>query len=191
MYDFGSIALVPHTLLSTRRHFRNAGLGGSRPSRTYSGLSGEWGKQCSGVPCPNSQQARRHHRVEGVARIVHIPPRRIYCRAGRESRVKTCRGHGVVARPGKSVKTWGPPSSGGGRWEGMGMIGSLACSMRRRNTAAEAPWVVAGQVRRSIYVAAAACGAYVIGRAMRTHIVQLTQSTRVSGPAEVHILVGL
>ena len=39
VYAVGSIVLVPHILLSSRRHFLKAGLAGSRISRTYTGLS--------------------------------------------------------------------------------------------------------------------------------------------------------
>ena len=114
VYDVGSIALVPHTRLSMRRHFRKLGLGGSRPSRTYAGLSGETGEgQCSGVPCPNNQQAISHHRVEGVAHIPHIPLHRAHWRVGRESRVKTCRGDRAVVRLGNWAKTRGIPLAGG------------------------------------------------------------------------------
>ena len=40
MYDVGSIPLVPHILLSSRKLVRKAGPEGSRPSRTYDSLSG-------------------------------------------------------------------------------------------------------------------------------------------------------
>jgi len=41
VYDVGSIFLAPHTCLSSYRNFWKTGLAGSRPSRVYSGLSGE------------------------------------------------------------------------------------------------------------------------------------------------------
>ena len=41
MYEVGSIVLVPHIFLSSRKHFRKAGLAGSRASRAYDSLSGE------------------------------------------------------------------------------------------------------------------------------------------------------
>jgi len=44
VYDVGSVALVLHLFLSSRRHFREAALPGSRSSRTYAGLSEEWGR---------------------------------------------------------------------------------------------------------------------------------------------------
>ena len=44
MWDAGRTPLVPHTLLSSRRHFLKAAPEGSRLSRTYAGFSGEgWG----------------------------------------------------------------------------------------------------------------------------------------------------
>ena len=39
MCEVGSIVLVPHIFLSSHKHFRKAGLEGSRVSRTYEGLS--------------------------------------------------------------------------------------------------------------------------------------------------------
>jgi len=42
VYDVGSIVLVPHMLLSSRRHFRKAGLEGLRRSSAYASLRGEW-----------------------------------------------------------------------------------------------------------------------------------------------------
>lgn len=44
VYDIGSIPAVPHMLLSSRRHFREVALEGSRPSRTYSSWNGEFGR---------------------------------------------------------------------------------------------------------------------------------------------------
>lgn len=41
IYEVGSIALEPHTLLSSRRHFWEALPEGSRTSRAYFGLSKE------------------------------------------------------------------------------------------------------------------------------------------------------
>jgi hypothetical protein len=41
MYDVGSIALVPHIFLSSRRHFLEAALEGSRSPEAYAGISGE------------------------------------------------------------------------------------------------------------------------------------------------------
>ena len=39
MYDAGSIPMLPHTLLSSRRHFRKPALEASRQSRACAGLS--------------------------------------------------------------------------------------------------------------------------------------------------------
>jgi len=39
VYDVGSNPISPHTLLSSRRHFRKPGLEGSRQSRAYAGSS--------------------------------------------------------------------------------------------------------------------------------------------------------
>ena len=44
MYDVGSIVKVPHTLLSSRKHFLKAELAGSRLPRAYADLSRECGK---------------------------------------------------------------------------------------------------------------------------------------------------
>ena len=44
LHDDGSVALAPHILLSSRRHFREARLEGSRSSRAYAALSDEWGR---------------------------------------------------------------------------------------------------------------------------------------------------
>jgi hypothetical protein len=44
VYDVGSIPSVPHMLLSSRRHFRDAPLEGSRPSRAYASISEEQGR---------------------------------------------------------------------------------------------------------------------------------------------------
>ena len=41
VYEVGSIDLVPHILLSSRRHFRKVGLVGSRVSSAYDNVSGE------------------------------------------------------------------------------------------------------------------------------------------------------
>ena len=43
MYDVGSVPLAPHMVLSSRRHFRAAGLEGLRQSGAYAGLGGERG----------------------------------------------------------------------------------------------------------------------------------------------------
>ena len=57
------------------------------------------------TPDPDSQRATPNHRLEGFAYIGYIRSHKIYCRVGRESRVKTCRGDGVVARPKNLVMT--------------------------------------------------------------------------------------
>jgi len=44
VYEVGSIVLVPHMLLSSRRHFRKPELAGSRLSRAYAGSSRERGR---------------------------------------------------------------------------------------------------------------------------------------------------
>ena len=57
-WDVGRIALVPQMHLSSRRHFRNALLEGSRTLRACACLSGKRGKGIatgSGLPCPGNR----------------------------------------------------------------------------------------------------------------------------------------
>ena len=63
------------------------------------------GRRGGSVPCLGSQQATPNHHLEGLAHIDYIPFHRIHCRVDLGSRVKTCRGDGVVARPEDWVMT--------------------------------------------------------------------------------------
>jgi hypothetical protein len=101
MYDVGSILLVPHMLLSSRRHFREGATEGSKPSRAYIGLSGEWGGRRGDIPCPDNQLSTPNHRLEGPAHIEHTPPHEVCYGVDPETRVRTCRGDRAVARQGE------------------------------------------------------------------------------------------
>ena len=105
VYDVGSIALVPHTLLSSRRHFREVGQDGSRRLRAYSGLSGSVEGRYNDVPCLGSQQARLNYHVQGFLHIGYTPGCKVFRRVGPENRAKICRGDRAVAKLGKRAKT--------------------------------------------------------------------------------------
>ena len=45
MCDVGSIVLIPHMLLSSRKHFREAALKWGRLFKAYAGLSGRRGRK--------------------------------------------------------------------------------------------------------------------------------------------------
>jgi hypothetical protein len=109
MHDVGSIPLVPHMLLSSRRHFREGATEGSKPSRAYAGLSGEWGGRRGDIPCPDNQLSTPNHRLEGPAHIENTPPREVWCRVDPETRVRTGQGDQVVARQGNWVVASGTP----------------------------------------------------------------------------------
>ena len=57
------------------------------------------------VPCLGSQQATLSHPLEGSVHIGYIPFHKMHWRVGLESRVKTYRDDGVIARPEDWVMT--------------------------------------------------------------------------------------
>ena len=76
MCEVVSIALLPHMLLSSRRHFLKAELEGSRISRAYASLSKDGGGLRSNVLCPDNQPTPPNHRFEGPLRTAYILPRK-------------------------------------------------------------------------------------------------------------------
>ena len=78
LYDVGSIALAPHMVLSSYKHFREAGPEGSIPVRTYADFSGEWEGKRGDAPRPNSQQAKSSHRLEDSRHIVGTHSYEVY-----------------------------------------------------------------------------------------------------------------
>ena len=79
MYEVGSIALLPHMLLISRRHFRKAELEGSRISRAYAGLNRDGGGIRSNVLRPDNQPATPNHRFEGPPRPAYTLPYKGCC----------------------------------------------------------------------------------------------------------------
>jgi len=105
VYDVGSIVFGPHILLSSRKHFRKAGLSGLRASRAYCGLSGNDKARHGDIHCPNSRQAPSGPRLEGLASIVCTPFHKVYCWLDRKTLERTCQEDGVGSRD--CEKTWG------------------------------------------------------------------------------------
>ena len=105
MCEVGRIALVPHMLLSSRRHFRKPELVGSRLSRACAVLSGGRGRRNGDAPGPDSRQAILNRRLEGPPRTGYTLLRKGRWRVGRGTRTRTCRSVGVVARPEDWVRT--------------------------------------------------------------------------------------
>jgi len=75
----GSIASLPHTPLSSEKHFWEAGLERSRRSQAYANLSGEQERGHGNVRHSDSQQATPDHRLGGSVHIGRSPARRVCC----------------------------------------------------------------------------------------------------------------
>lgn len=79
MYEVGSITLVPHTFLSSRRHFRKAGPSGSRTSRAYVGLNRGREARRRNVLGPDNQPTITNHRFGGPPHTAYTLPHKECC----------------------------------------------------------------------------------------------------------------